>query len=176
MRREKVDNRSLAIADMIARNSSSISRNAATPKIVGTITLVYDHHRMHVQGKRLRTSSTITHDVILSTVHVHLDHHNNCLEVLIVKGRAAVVKKIADRVDRGEGVKHGQADGDHHRRICRVRLGCLVVQQNSVPTPSSLKLSGDRDTHANKESNLGWRGLSRAGHRCLFGISAGVEY
>ena len=60
----------------------------------GTITLVYDHHRPHLQ-------STLTdiqhdhHDVILSTVHVHLDHHN-CLEVLLVRGKGHVIRKIAD--------------------------------------------------------------------------------
>ena len=35
------------------------------------------------------------HDVILSTVHIHLDHHN-CLEVLLVRGKASVIRKIAD--------------------------------------------------------------------------------
>jgi CopG family nickel-responsive transcriptional regulator len=75
-------------------------------EIAGTITLVYDHHKQHVQT----TLTDIQHDhheVILSTVHVHLDHHN-CLEVLVVRGRAALVKKIADELIAAKGVKHGK--------------------------------------------------------------------
>ena len=47
------------------------------------------------------------HEVILSTVHVHLDHHN-CLEVLIVRGRAGVIRAIADKLIAAKGVKHGK--------------------------------------------------------------------
>jgi CopG family nickel-responsive transcriptional regulator len=43
---------------------------------------------------------------VLSTLHVHLDH-DNCLEVLVVKGKAAVVKKLADALISTKGVKHG---------------------------------------------------------------------
>jgi len=44
---------------------------------------------------------------ILSTLHVHLDH-DNCLEVLVIKGKAGAVKKLADRLISTKGVKHGQ--------------------------------------------------------------------
>ena len=107
MAREKsYDNRSLAIADMIRAQLVEHQMELGDAEIVGTITLVYDHHRMHVQ----ETLTDIQHDhheVILSTVHVHLDHHN-CLEVLIVKGQAGLVKKIADELIAAKGVKHGK--------------------------------------------------------------------
>ena len=107
MAREKsYDNRSLAIADMIRAQLVEHQMELGNTEIVGTITLVYDHHRMHVQ----ETLTDIQHDhheVILSTVHVHLDHHN-CLEVLIVKGQAGLVKKIADELIAAKGVKHGK--------------------------------------------------------------------
>ena len=45
--------------------------------------------------------------MILSTVHVHLDHHN-CLEVLLVRGRADVIRTIADELITAKGVKHGK--------------------------------------------------------------------
>lgn len=107
MRREKsYDNRSLAIADMIRAQLVEHQQERGDAEIVGTITLVYDHHRMHVQ-ETLTDIQHDHHDVILSTVHVHLDHHN-CLEVLIVKGQAAVVKKIADELIAAKGVKHGK--------------------------------------------------------------------
>jgi CopG family nickel-responsive transcriptional regulator len=47
------------------------------------------------------------HEVIISTLHVHLDH-NNCLEVLVVRGKAATIKKIADELIAAKGVKHGK--------------------------------------------------------------------
>lgn len=107
MAREKsYDNRSLAIADMIRDQLVEHRRKFGAEEIVGTITLVYDHHKMHVQ-ETLTDIQHDHHDVILSTVHVHLDHHN-CLEVLIVKGKAGVVKKIADELIAAKGVKHGK--------------------------------------------------------------------
>lgn len=107
MAREKsYDNRSLAIADMIRAQLVEHHQQMGSAEIVGTITLVYDHHKQHVQ----ETLTEIQHDhheVIVSTVHVHLDHHN-CLEVLIVKGKAALVKRIADELIAAKGVKHGK--------------------------------------------------------------------
>jgi CopG family nickel-responsive transcriptional regulator len=78
----------------------------AEGEIAGTITLVYDHHKQHVQA----TLTDIQHDhaeVIISTQHVHLDHHN-CLEVLVVRGKAGRIKKIADELIAAKGVKHGR--------------------------------------------------------------------
>lgn len=107
MAREKsYDNRSLAIADMIRAQLVEHQQERGDTEIVGTITLVYDHHKQHVQ----ETLTEIQHDhheIIVSAVHVHLDHHN-CLEVLIVKGQAAQVKKIADALIAAKGVKHGK--------------------------------------------------------------------
>ena len=107
MTREKgYDNRSLAIADMIRAQLVEHRQKSDSREIAGTITLVYDHHKLHVQ----ETLTDIQHDhheVILSTVHVHLDHHN-CLEVLIVRGQASVIRKIADELIAAKGVKHGK--------------------------------------------------------------------
>jgi CopG family nickel-responsive transcriptional regulator len=99
-------NRSLAVADMIRNQLVEHRQKNGTEDIAGTITLVYDHHKPHLQ-------STLTdiqhdhHDVILSTVHVHLDHHN-CLEVLLVRGKGNVIRKIADALITAKGVKHGK--------------------------------------------------------------------
>ena len=100
------DNRSLAIADMIRDRLVEHRQKFSSEDIVGTITLVYDHHKPHLQA----TLTDIQHDhhsVILSTVHVHLDHHN-CLEVLLVRGKAALIKKTADELISAKGVKHGK--------------------------------------------------------------------
>lgn len=99
-------NRSLAIADMIRDQLVEHRQKHSTEDIAGTITLVYDHHKMHVQ-ETLTDIQHDHHDVILSTVHVHLDHHN-CLEVLIVRGPAGLIKRIADELIAAKGVKHGK--------------------------------------------------------------------
>ena len=44
---------------------------------------------------------------VIGAGHVHLDHHN-CLEVLIVRGKASVIRKIADELIAAKGVKHGK--------------------------------------------------------------------
>jgi CopG family nickel-responsive transcriptional regulator len=47
------------------------------------------------------------HHAILSTLHVHLDH-DHCLEVLVVRGKSAEVRKVADVLISTKGVKHGR--------------------------------------------------------------------
>jgi len=107
MTRDKgYDNRSLAVGDLIRAGLVDHRQNLGNQEIVGTITLVYDHHKQHVQA----TLTDIQHDhheVIISTLHVHLDH-DNCLEVLVVRGKAGTIKKIADELIAAKGVKHGK--------------------------------------------------------------------
>src|SRR5271166_2996550 len=100
------DNRSLAITDMIRAQIVEHRQKYGSEVIAGTITLVYDHHKPHLQAS-LTDIQHDHHDAILSTVHVHLDHHN-CLEVLIVRGQAGVIRKIADALITAKGVKHGK--------------------------------------------------------------------
>jgi CopG family nickel-responsive transcriptional regulator len=107
MTREKgYDNRSLAVADMIRDQLVEHRQNYGDRDIAGTITLVYDHHKQHVQAA-LTDIQHDHHDVIISTLHVHLDH-DNCLEVLAVRGKAGTIKKIADELIAAKGVKHGK--------------------------------------------------------------------
>ena len=107
MSREKgYDNRSQAVADMIRAGLVEHRQNYGNREIAGTITLLYDHHKQHVQAA-LTDIQHDHHDVIISTLHVHLDHHN-CLEVLAVRGKAGTIKKIADELIAAKGVKHGK--------------------------------------------------------------------
>jgi CopG family transcriptional regulator, nickel-responsive regulator len=107
MAREKgYDNRSLAIADMIRDRLVEHRQKTGNSEMVGTITLVYDHHKPHLQAS-LTDIQHDHHNLILSTVHAHLDHHN-CLEVLLVRGKADLLRKIADELISAKGVKHGK--------------------------------------------------------------------
>jgi len=100
------DNRSLAIADMIRDHLVEHQQQKGTGEIAGSITLVYDHHKHHLQD--LLTDLQHEHrEVIISALHCHLDH-NNCLEVLAVRGQAPAIKKLADELIAAKGVKHGK--------------------------------------------------------------------
>ena len=107
MCREKgYDNRSLAIADMVRAHLVEHRQQLGRGEIAGSITLVYDHHRHHLQ--ELLTDLQHEHrDAIISTLHCHLDH-DNCLEVLAVRGKASDIKKLADELIAAKGVKHGK--------------------------------------------------------------------
>ena len=99
-------NRSEAIRDLI--RASLVETKAANDEeeMVGTVTLVYDHH-VHDLSEKLNELQHAQNDKIISTLHVHLDAHN-CLEVLVTRGKAKDVKKIADELIGVKGVKHGK--------------------------------------------------------------------
>ena len=73
---------------------------------VAVVTLVYDHH-VRLLNEKLTDMQHDHHRSILSTLHIHLDH-DNCLEVLVVRGKAGAVRKIADALISTKGVKHGR--------------------------------------------------------------------
>ena len=100
------DNRSLAVADMIRAHLVEHQQQFGDKEIAGTITLLYDHHKQHVQAA-LTDIQHDHHEVIVATLHVHLDHQN-CMEVLAVRGKAALIKRIADELIAAKGVKHGK--------------------------------------------------------------------
>jgi CopG family nickel-responsive transcriptional regulator len=107
MCREKgYDNRSLAIADMIRAHLVEHRQQLGKREIAGSITLVYDHHKHHLQD--LLTDLQHEHrEIIISALHCHLDH-DNCLEILAVRGKADGVKRLADELIAAKGVKHGK--------------------------------------------------------------------
>jgi len=73
--------------------------------VVGVITLVYDHHQRQLQD-RLTNIQHDYEDTVISTSHVHLNHHN-CLEVVIVRGQSKNLREMADRMIGLRGVKDG---------------------------------------------------------------------
>jgi CopG family nickel-responsive transcriptional regulator len=99
-------NRSQAMADIIRDHLVEERRKIGTEEIAGTITLVYDHHKQNVQAA-LTDIQHDHHEAIISTLHVHLDHHN-CMEVLAVRGKANLIQVIADKLIAAKGVKHGK--------------------------------------------------------------------
>jgi len=94
-------NRSEAIRDLI-RDDISKKRKVDGCKVAGAITLTYDHHKRELANKLL----DLQHDyqeLIISTQHVHLDHHH-CLEIIAIKGCVREVEKLASVLRAQVGV------------------------------------------------------------------------
>ncbi len=99
-------NRSEAFRDLIRDELVRQAWERPDSTVVGTVTLVYNHHVRLLNEKLTGLQHSHFHHV-LSTLHVHLDH-DNCLEVLVVRGKASLVKKLADTLISTKGVKHGR--------------------------------------------------------------------
>ena len=105
-RRSDTANRSEAIRDLI--RSSLVRDELRTPEaqVIGSLTMIYDHHT----GDLSRRLGDIQHDYtdeIVSTMHVHLDHHN-CMEILALKGTGSRIYELADKLLGMRGVHHGE--------------------------------------------------------------------
>lgn len=98
-------NRSEAIRDLIRKTliEEEIDENHI---VVGVLHILYDHHKRELADK-LGHIQHDYHHLIISTTHVHLDH-DNCLEVILLKGKAKSIRDIADQLIAIKGVKHGQ--------------------------------------------------------------------
>jgi len=99
------NNRSEAIRDLI-RDDLVSKEWSENDEIVGTLSIVYDHHTRDLSSKLTHLQHSFTGD-IQAVLHVHLDHHN-CLEVLVVRGKGSLVQNFADKLIGTRGVKHGK--------------------------------------------------------------------
>lgn len=98
------NNRSEAIRDLI-RKAFVKEEWEADKQVMGVISLVYDHHQHKLQEKVTEVQHDYHHHIV-STTHVHMDH-NNCLEVIIVRGKAKEVQDLADHLIALKGVRDG---------------------------------------------------------------------
>ena len=99
-------NRSEAIRDLVRDKLVEEEWAAGSREVVGTLTIIYDHHTRELQARMTELQHTY-HAHVVSTLHVHLDHHN-CLEVLVVRGRPRDVRALSDGLLSLKGVKHGR--------------------------------------------------------------------
>ncbi len=98
--------RSEAIRDLIRNMLVEKEWDETEGEMAGTLSLVYDHHQSGL-SQRLTELQHDAHHLIMSTLHVHLDH-DNCLEVLVLKGNGKDIKELAHRLISTKGVKHGK--------------------------------------------------------------------
>ena len=107
-------NRSEAFRDLIRAELVRESSARPSGRVVGSLTLVYNHHTRLLEEKL--TDLQHEHNrLIVSVLHVHLDH-DNCMEMLALRGPSAEVQRFADSLSAVKGVKHAQlaitASGD----------------------------------------------------------------
>ena len=115
--RKGYTNRSEAIRDLIRESLVREQWELGTDQAVGTITLVYDHEVPDLSD-RLTDLQHAHYKAIVSAMHVHLDPHH-CLEVLVLRGKARILKAIADRLIGTRGVKHGTFSATAEGRTLR---------------------------------------------------------
>jgi len=104
IREKKYTNRSEAFRDLI--REELVKRAWREGKqVAGAITFIYDHHQRDLLSRIVDTQHHFQ-KLIISTQHIHLDHEN-CLEIVAVKGNSREVQKLADTLKSIKGVRHG---------------------------------------------------------------------
>ena len=116
-------NRSEAVRDLIRERLGNTRLNPArSPFCVATVSYVYDHHE-HAMTARLMEIQHQHHDLVVSSLHVHLDH-DHCLETVVLRGPTAAVQDCASQMIALRGVRNGnihalaldeQGHGQGHR-------------------------------------------------------------
>jgi CopG family nickel-responsive transcriptional regulator len=105
-RRGVATNRSEAVRDLVRDALVEEQWGEPHSELVGTITMVFDHHANDLTDK-LDALQHAHHDKVISKMHVHLDAHN-CLEVIIVRGESEEIRGISEALLGTKGVKHGK--------------------------------------------------------------------
>ena len=99
-------NRSEAIRDIVRKNLILEENKDLNAEAIGTLTMIYDHRTGNLTNRLLELQHD-HHSEILTTTHIHIDHHN-CLEVLVLKGKTGNMQKLADNIKALKGIKHGE--------------------------------------------------------------------
>ncbi|MDR2488536.1 MAG: nickel-responsive transcriptional regulator NikR [Desulfovibrio sp.] len=98
--------RSEAIRDLLRNTLVTQEWEDDGTRSAATLTLVYDHHKSDL-AQKISNAQHDAHHLIVTTLHVHLDHYN-CLEVLVLKGICAEVRALAERLISTKGVIYGK--------------------------------------------------------------------
>jgi CopG family nickel-responsive transcriptional regulator len=102
----KFATRSEAIRQLLRETLTAHAWESDARDAAATLTLVYDHHRTRLTERLLDLQHRHT-DMVISTMHVHLDHHN-CLEVIVLRGPAGTLQKMASELRGLKGIQSGQ--------------------------------------------------------------------
>ncbi len=103
IKQRKYTNRSEALRDMI-REELVKKEWTENKEVTGAITLVYDHHTRELVTKVLDVQHDY-HTCILSSQHIHLDHHN-CFEIIVTRGKSKEIEELYRKLKSIKSVKH----------------------------------------------------------------------
>ena len=98
--------RSEAIRQIFRETLTAEAWESDDQETAATLTIVYDHHRANLADALLHLQHEHT-ELVVATTHVHLDHHN-CLEVIILRGKAGKLRHIASQLKGLKGIRQGQ--------------------------------------------------------------------
>ena len=101
----KFPNRSQAIRFLIEKNIVE-KKWQCNNEVAGAIIILYDHHKRDISNLSNAVQHKY-HHIILSSQHIHLSH-DSCLETIAVKGKAAELTELSDKLIALKGVKHGK--------------------------------------------------------------------
>ncbi len=99
-------NRSEAIRDLVREALVEQEWRGGREKTCAALCLVYDHHSHDLSHKLMHAQHEAI-DQIVSTLHVHLDH-DNCMEIIVLRGQARALQTLADGLISTRGVKYGR--------------------------------------------------------------------
>ncbi|HEV3116520.1 MAG TPA: nickel-responsive transcriptional regulator NikR [Gemmataceae bacterium] len=98
--------RSEAIRQLLRQALTTHAWDSDTRDAAATLTLVYDHHRTQLSDRLLEIQHR-HHDAVVASSHVHLDH-NNCMEVVFLRGRARALRDIAAQLGGLKGIRKAE--------------------------------------------------------------------
>lgn len=133
-------NRSEALRDLM-RDALIQTRIQAQPdetEVIASLTLVYDHHARELTDK-MAAMQHEHHGLVISVLHVHISH-DDCMEVIAMRGTAGEIRQLADALLSLKGVKHGKL--------------FLTLPAQSIT-------SGQAHSHAHKHSSASLRRASK---------------
>jgi len=99
-------NRSEAFRDMIREWLVSEEWKKEEKETVGILCLVFSHKMRELTETLIKLQHKYL-DLIISSTHIHMDKHN-CLEVIVLRGKNYLIKKISDELLSTRNVKHGK--------------------------------------------------------------------
>ncbi len=109
-------NRSEAVRDLIRQKLVEEEWQAPDRQTFATVSLVYNHHRMSLPSRL----TELQHDAyaqVVGSFHVHVDR-NNCLELVVLKGKGKDLRALGERMIALTGVKYGTLNmGTSGRKI-----------------------------------------------------------
>lgn len=101
-------NRSEALRDLMrdALVKSKLEDSPEEGDALGSLTLVYDHHASELNDK-MNEIQHDHHDLVVSVLHVHVSH-DDCMEVIVLRGNLREIRRLSDALLSLKGVKHGK--------------------------------------------------------------------